>query len=187
MKKSILVAALAFIMLPLGMMAQGKYFTREGKIYFYSKASNEEIAATNKKVTSVVDAATGQLEFSVLMKAFEFEKALMQEHFNENYVESDKFPKATFKGIINNNSDVKWTTDGNYPVKISGKLTIHGVTQDITADGTIDVKGTKVVANSIFSVLLKDYNIEIPKLVKDKVSESLKITVDMNYDPYKSN
>ncbi|MBL0343141.1 MAG: YceI family protein [Bacteroidetes bacterium] len=187
MKKLMLFFAIALLTLPVASFAQNKYFTREGKIQFYSKASDEEIAATNKKVTSVVDAASGQIEFSVLMKAFEFQKALMQEHFNENYVESDKFPKAVFKGAIVNNADVKWTADGSYPVKVSGKLTIHGVTKDVVIDGTIAVKSGKISANSVFNILIKDYNIEIPKLVKDKVSETLKITVDLNYDPFKAN
>lgn len=185
MKKIFLISVLSMLVIPFATFAQGKFFTREGTISFYSKASNEEIYAINKKVTSVIDAETGQMEFSVLMKAFEFEKALMQEHFNENYVESDKYPKAVFKGMITNKDAVKWTTDGSYPVNITGKMTMHGVTKDITVDGKIDVKGGKVSGNSVFTILLKDYDVVIPKLVADKVSESLKVTVDMKYDPFK--
>jgi len=187
MKKIILIAAAALLSMPSSLLAQGKYFTREGNIYFTSTSTVEKIEATNKKVTSIIDTETGQIEFAVLMKAFEFEKALMQEHFNENYVESDKFPKAVFKGAIVNKGDVKWTTDGTYPVKVSGKMTLHGVTKDITTDGTIEVKGGKVLAKAAFSLLLKDYNIEIPKLVADKISESVNVKVDLNLDPYKAN
>ena len=166
----------------VSLTAQNKYFTKEGRAQFESKAPLEEITAVNKKVTSVLDASSGQIEFSVLMKAFEFEKALMQEHFNENYVESDKFPKSVFKGKIDNADQVKWTTDGIYPVKVTGTMTIHGVTKDITVPGTFEVKGGKINGKSSFTILLKDYNIAIPNLVKDKVSETVKIDVDLNYE-----
>ena len=187
MKKLLLVAALALMSLPGYVNAQGKYFTREGRIQFNSKSTVEKIEGVNKKVTSIIDSETGQMEFSILMKAFEFEKALMQEHFNENYVESTKFPKAGFKGSIVNNSDVKWTVDGTYPVKVQGKMTIHGVTKDLTTDGTIEVKAGKVIAKSKFIILLKDYNIEIPKLVQDKITEDVIVLVDLNLDPFKAN
>lgn len=187
MKKILIFASLLLISMPCLVSAQGKYFTREGRIQFNSKSTVEKIEGVNKKVTSIIDTQTGQIEFSVLMKAFEFEKALMQEHFNENYVESDKFPKANFKGTIANNSEIKWTTDGTYPAKVQGKMTIHGVTKDVTADGSIEVKGGKVIANSKFIILLKDYNIEIPKLVKDKITEDVIILVDLNMDPFKGN
>lgn len=187
MKKIILIAAIALLSIPASLFAQGKYFTREGIIFFASTSTVEKIEATNKKVTSIVDTETGQMEFAVLMKAFEFEKALMQEHFNENYVESDKFPKAVFKGAIVNKSDVKWTTDGTYPVKVAGKMTLHGVTKDMSAEGTIEIKGGKVIARSTFSLLLKDYNIEIPKVVADKISEAVTVKVDLNLEPYKTN
>lgn len=184
MRKYLMIAAGLLFVGSLNVQAQGKFFTREGKVHFYSKAPMEEIDGLNKKATSIVDSQTGQIEFSILMKAFEFEKALMMEHFNENYVESDKFPKSVFKGTISNNADVKWTTDGSYPVKVTGKLTLHGVTKDITADGTIDVKNGIPSAHSTFNILLKDFNIEIPKVVKDKVSESVKIVVDVPYQPF---
>lgn len=167
--------------------AQNRYFTKEGKAHFVSKAPLEQIEAVNRKVTSVLDITTGQIEFSVLMKAFEFEKALMQEHFNENYVESDKFPKAVFKGKIEEAEKVKWTTDGSYPVKVTGKMTIHGVTKDVTVPGTIDVKGGDIKGSSSFAILIKDYDISIPSLVKDKVSETVNIDVEMNYELFTAN
>ena len=186
MKKLIFMTSSLMLFLIINAEAQTKYFTKEGKAHFYSKAAEEEIEATNKKVTSILDVGTGQMEFSVLMKAFEFQKALMQEHFNENYVESDKFPKATFKGKIANISDVKFTTDGSYPVKVSGAMTIHGVTKEINVPGTIEIKGGKINGKSAFNLLLKDYNIEIPSLVKDKVAESVKVDVDLNYEIFTS-
>src|SRR5689334_8859827 len=89
--------------------AQVKYFTKTGKINFFSKATLEDIEAKNKTVTAVIDSKSGAVQFSVQMKGFEFEKKLMQQHFNENYVESDKFPKGEFKGMITNNSEINYT------------------------------------------------------------------------------
>jgi polyisoprenoid-binding protein YceI len=185
--KNLIIAMAISVTGILSAEAQTKYFTREGTVQFLSKAPMEEIEAVNKKATSVLDTETGQMEFSVLMKAFEFEKALMQEHFNENYVESSKFPKAVFKGKIDNASEVNWNTDGTYPVKVSGQMTLHGVTKDVTADGTMKVENGKLIGMSTFLLPLKDYNIEIPKVVKDKVSEQVKVTVNVNYEALKAN
>jgi len=186
MKKVLYSIVAASMLMTIQVNAQSKYFTREGNVQFLSKAPMEEINAVNRKVTSVLDISTGQIEFSVLMKAFEFQKALMQEHFNENYVESDKYPKTVFKGTIDNASDIKWTTDGTYPVKVNGKMTLHGVTKDVSVPGTIEIKGGRILAKSTFNILIADYDIEIPKLVKDKVSESVKVDVDMKYDVFTS-
>ncbi len=183
--KKLIVCMVAFMLTSVSStFAQTKYFTREGKATFSSKAPMEQIEAVNKKVTSVVDISNGQMEFSVLIKAFEFPKALMQEHFNENYMESDKFPKATFKGQITNNSDIKWTTDGTYTAKVSGKMTIHGVTKDFTGEGQIVVQAGRITASSTFNILLADYNIKIPSVVKDKISETVKVGIELNYEPY---
>lgn len=181
MKKIILIAVV--LIGSIAAQAQNKYFTRDGKVSFYSDASLEKIEANNSKATSVLDASTGQIEFSVLMKAFEFEKALMQEHFNENYVESNKFPKSVFKGKIENIADVNFDKDGSYPVKVKGQLTLHGVTKDVATNGTIEVKNGKITANSVFNILIEDYDIEIPKLVSEKVAKDVKITVNVSLEP----
>ncbi|MBC8172938.1 MAG: YceI family protein, partial [Chitinophagales bacterium] len=152
-------------------------------ISFYSTASVENIEAHNKKATAVVDTKTGAMEFAVLMKAFEFEKALMEEHFNENYVESDKFPKATFKGKIDNLSSVNFSKDGTYAVTVSGDLTIHGVTKATTATGNFVVSGGKITGKSEFNILLADYKIAIPAIVKDNISEKVLIVVDLGLEP----
>ncbi|GDX52351.1 hypothetical protein LBMAG27_13980 [Bacteroidota bacterium] len=161
-----------------------KYFTREANITFLSDAPLEKIQGINNQAVSMLDISTGAMEFAVLMKAFEFEKALLQEHFNENYVESDKFPKANFKGTITNFADVKWTEDREYPVTVTGKLTIHGVTKDVTSKGKIIIKTGAISANSTFNILISDYNIEIPSVVKNKINNSVKIDVNSNYKPY---
>lgn len=182
-RKNWIVAAL--ILTSLTSQAQDKYFTKTGKIEFYSKAPMEDIEAKNKTVAAILDTQTGALQFSVLMKGFEFPKALMQEHFNENYVESNKFPKAEFKGTITNNSTITYTKDGTYPAQVNGKLTIHGVTKDVKTTGTIKVDDGKIDASSVFNVLVSDYKIKIPSVVKDKISNTIKVTVDCRLEPLK--
>ena len=165
--------------------AQDKFFTKTGKIEFSSKARMEDIEAKNKTVAAVLDAKTGAVQFSVLMKGFEFPKALMQEHFNENYIESDKYPKGEFKGSITNNRTIDYTKDGSYPAQVAGKLSIHGVTRDISTTGTVKVSGGRVDISSIFNVLLSDYKIKIPSLVKDKLSNNIRVSVDCRLEPLK--
>ena len=109
----------------------------------------------------------------------------MQEHFNENYIESHKYPKADFKGQIVNSGDINFTKDGTYKANVKGKLTIHGETKDVETTGTIAVKGGKVEADAVLSIELSDYKIEIPKVVKDNISKSVTIIVDCNLEPLK--
>lgn len=185
MFKKFFITSLALFIMASVSFAQGRYFTKTGKITFISKAPLEDDEAVNKTVTAVLDSKSGAIQFAVLMKGFEFEKALMQQHFNEDYVESDKYPKSEFKGTIANNSEINYAKDGSYKVKVTGQLTIHGVTKNISATGTLKINGGKIDANSTFNVLLFDYNIKIPAIVKDKVSNSIKITVDCNLEPLK--
>lgn len=185
LKKNLLLMLVLLTSVTLS-YAQDRYYTKTGKIDFYSKAPMEDIEAKNKTVSAVVDSKTGAVQFSVQMKGFEFEKKLMQEHFNENYVESGKYPKGEFKGSITNNSEINYTKDGSYPAKVRGKLTIHGVTKDIETSGTIKVDGGKLDLGSTFNILLSDYDIKIPAVVKDKVSNNVKIVVDCKLDPLKS-
>jgi len=145
----------------------------------------ENIEANNKSVSCVLDTKTGNLQFAVLMKGFEFKKALMQEHFNENYVESDKYPKGEFRGHIENNSAIDYSKEGSYTAKVKGKLTLHGETKDIETDGKIEVKGGKLYLNSEFTALVSDYKISIPSLVKDKIQNTIRVTVDCMLDPLK--
>lgn len=164
--------------------AQDKYFTKDGKIFFHSDAKLEKIEAVNNKVSSVLEIATGKMEFSVLMKGFAFEKALMQEHFNENYVESDKFPKTVFKGAIADLKSVNFAKDGSYNVTVSGQMTMHGVTKPVSAAGTVEVKGGTIVAKSKFKLPLADYGITIPSVVADNISKEVEISVNMDYKPF---
>jgi polyisoprenoid-binding protein YceI len=185
MKK--IVFLISLVLFTGAVSAQDKYFTKTGKIHFDATTpkSPESIDGVNKSSICVVDTKTGNIQFSLLMKGFEFERALMQEHFNENYVESNKFPKTEFKGVITNNASVNYTKDGVYPVKVKGKLTMHGETKDIEADGKLTVKGGKISATAGFDVTLADFKVTIPQLVADKVAKTAKITVDCVLDPLK--
>lgn len=183
LKKSLIVAG--FVLLAVVSQAQDKYFTKTGKIEFYSKAPMEDIEAKNKTVAAILDTKTGALQFSVLMKGFEFPKALMQEHFNENYIESDKYPRGEFKGTITNNSAIDYTKEGTYTAKVKGQLTIHGVTKNIETTGTLKVDGGKIDATSVFNILLSDYKIKIPSVVKEKLSNNIKVSVDCQLEPLK--
>lgn len=186
MFKKNLVTLAAILLVVASANAQDRYFTKTGTIEFFSKATLEDIEAKNKTVQAVLDKKTGALQFAVQMKGFEFQKALMQEHFNENYVESGKYPKAEFKGTVSNNSAVNYTKDGTYNVTVKGKMTLHGVTKDVEAPGTITVNGGKLEGKSTFNIQLSDYKISIPSVVKDKISNSIKITVDTKLEPLKS-
>jgi polyisoprenoid-binding protein YceI len=176
------ILPVVLMVISLGANAQSKYFTRTAKVYFASKAPLENIEATNKTVSCVIDAATGAIEFGVLIKSFEFDKALMQEHFNENYMESDKFPKATFKGTITNIASVNFEKDGVYKVTVKGQMTVHGVTKDIEAPATITIKNGKINAAAAFNLLLSDYKIEIPAMVKDKISNTINLDISADLE-----
>ncbi len=181
--KNLLVLLVAITFLASSAQSQ-KYFTKSGKINFdaTSSGSPEKIEGVNKTVTCVVDTKTGNMQFAALMKGFEFERALMEEHFNENYAESEKFPKAEFKGAISNNDKVIYTKDGTYPVTVKGKLTIHGETKDVETQGKLTIQGGKISTVAEFNVLLADFKIAIPGLVADKISTSAKITISCSLE-----
>jgi polyisoprenoid-binding protein YceI len=178
MNKSNFLIALVLMFAQIGMSQ--KYFTKTGNVSFFSDASLEKIEAQNKSATCVFDQASNKMEWGVLVKGFQFEKALMQEHFNENYLESSKYPKATFKGTVTG-YDPKKT--GAQKVKVSGDLTMHGVTKAITTDGTMTSKGNNIEANATFNVILADYKISIPSVVKDQVSKVVRITINSSLTP----
>ncbi|MFL5727842.1 MAG: YceI family protein [Cytophagaceae bacterium] len=165
-------------------MAQTKYMTRTGHVSFLSDAPKEKIEAQNNQVSSILS-STGDLVFKVPIKSFEFKQALMQDHFNENYLESDKFPQATFKGKILNMDKVDLKKDGKTTVDVEGDLTIHGVTKKITTKATLDIKGNKINASTTFPVTLKEYNILIPKMASEKLAETVQVKADLNYEPSK--
>lgn len=159
-----------------------KYMTQTGKIKFFSATPIENIEAYNNQVSSVINMETGDLVFTLLMKAFNFEKALMQEHFNEKYVESDKFPKSVFKGRVTNFDELSFDQNGP-DAQISGQLTIHGVTKNVEASGKLLKKPDGTIhGTSIFSIVPEDYNIKIPAPVRDNIAKTIEITVNLEYE-----
>jgi len=173
MKKTTLIFII--VLASLQIFAQGKYKLNNTETSFYSYAPLEDIKASNKTTTGVIDTETNKFSFKVKIKDFVFPSSLMQEHFNENYMESEKFPHSTFKGIIKGNYDI--TKDGNYPVIAFGELNIHGVAKQIEIPANIQVSKNKATFNSEFKVALEDYNIEIPKMVFQKIAEVIDVKI----------
>lgn len=162
-----------------------KFWTQNAEIEFYSDAALEKIEAKNNQVSAVLDTETGGVAFSLLMKAFNFEKALMQEHFNEKYVESDKYPKASFKGTITDFNALDRSNGNKHKVEVNGTLTMHGVSQEISTTGTISFESAQAIhMHAVFEILLEDYKISIPGVVKDNIAETIEIHVNANLEPY---
>ena len=179
MKKIIPVLALfAFMNTPVNSQV---YYTKNGNVSFFSKTVLENIDAENNQVISVLNTETGILQFTLLNHAFHFPKAKMEADFNQDYMESDKYPRSTFKGTISNLSEINFNKDGSYPVNVNGDLTIHGVTKKISTPGTITIKNGSISATSSFNVLVNDYRIKIPSIVSNKIGESIEIKVACNY------
>ncbi|WP_207533832.1 YceI family protein [Desertivirga arenae] len=175
--KNIKRAALLFSLLfPSLLKAQVNYSTSNAKIKFFSSTPIEDIKAVSNKGAAVLISKTGEIAFQVAVKSFQFEKGLMQEHFNENYLESDKFPMARFKGKIN--QDLDFSRDGEYNVSASGNLSMHGVDKQRTINGKLRVKDGKVQLLSNFNVACADHNIKIPKLVMTKIAEVIAVDID---------
>jgi len=162
---------------------QNLYVCKNAKVNLYSSAPIEDIKAETNSGASVYNVSTGELDFSVTISTFKFPKELMQEHFNSDYMESDKFPKATFKGKIAEQIDV--TKDGSYPVTVDGDLAVHGVTQKRTIKGKVDVKGGVITMTSQFMVKCADHHIDIPRLVFHNIAESIQMNVTATYTAYK--
>jgi polyisoprenoid-binding protein YceI len=182
MKRFMLILGLFCII--SAMQAQDRYISRNGHISFFSKTALETIEAHNNQVASVIDIKKGSIAFTVLSKSFKFERALMEEHFNENYMESSKFPKSVFSGTFAGFDVNNFAKAGKYDVVVEGDMTIHGVKKHLKQPGTVEVKDGKIIAKSKFKVKPEDYGIQIPGLVRDKISSNMEIAVDINYDPF---
>jgi len=157
--------------------------TKNGYIGFFSHTSMEDIKGDNNQVVGAIDISTGEMVFQAVIKSFHFDRALMEEHFNENYMESDKIPKSSFKGKITNLSSVDFSKNGTYDVTVEGDLTIHDVTNRISTKGTIEVVSGGINANAKFNIVPEDYKISIPGVVRDKINKNLEVTVAMKYAP----
>ena len=162
--------------------SQERYLTKNGAITFYSKMPLEDITADNNQVLSIIDASSGKMAISILMKSFMFKKALMQEHFNENYVESDKFPKATFKGNILNFDAIKQAA---IKTQVKGVLTIHGISKEMTIGANFKKTKETIQVNGDFFIEMDDFDIEIPAVVAKKIATKIKVSFNFNHKPYK--
>ncbi|HVW16586.1 MAG TPA: YceI family protein [Mucilaginibacter sp.] len=161
---------------------QDIYICKNAKINMFSTAPIEDIEANSNSAVSVFNAGTGDLDFTVPIRSFRFERSLMEEHFNENYMESDKYPRASFKGKMQPMPDL--TKDGAYPVTVTGELEVHGVKQPRTISGTVKVSGGVVSMTSEFMVKCADHHIEIPAIVFHHIAESIRIRVSATYSAY---
>jgi len=176
MKKSI---ALLVILLSCFSAFAQKYISDQSRIHFYSSAPVEDIEATNIGAQSAIDLANGGFAFSVPSNQFEFKKSLMEEHFNENYMESEKYPKATFTGKVKN-----WDMFvGEREVVASGDLTIHGVTKQVNIPAKLNIQKDKLIVDGAFSVALAEYKIKIPKAVFYNIADTIAVTVHFEYKP----
>lgn len=161
-----------------GLHAQSKKVTKTGAIHFEASVpSFEEVAALNKSTTVVLNTETGEIAALALIKGFRFKIALMEEHFNENYMESNKYPKATFKGKVYG-LDVNNLTENNKDYSIKGVLEIHGKSKEITIPAKIKKTNEGIAIASNFSVNSDDFDIQIPKVVSKKVSKKVNIDLD---------
>lgn len=158
----------------------GQIFTgKKANVSFFSSTPLEDIKAKTAIITTVLNLGTGDFYFKIPVKTFDFPNDLMEEHFNENYLETAKYPDATFKGKVINPTAVNLTKDGTYSVKAQGDLTMHGVTQARTIDATITVKGGIPTINSKFKVKLVDHKIDVPSVVSAKIAEEIDVTVNV--------
>ena len=160
--------------------AAQNYTTEKSFISFYSHAPIEDIKAENVKAVSLFNSLTGDIAFSVPVKEYQFKKTLMQEHFNEKYMESEKYPKSTFQGKI---TGFNPQTKGIQQVSTLGRLTIHGVTKEVNVKGTIEKLADKLNMKSTFIVKLEDYNIEVPSLLRNNIAEQVEVTIDFVFKP----
>jgi hypothetical protein len=157
------------------------YFTKNGEVSFLSKTILENINADNNQVISVINFPSGEIQFSLLNNAFHFPKAKMEQDFNEDYMESEKFPRSTFKGAIAEVNKINLEAGGSWKVMVKGDLQIHGVTKTITIPATITVKNGAVTGLALFKVAVADYNIKVPSLVSKKIAENVEVKVSCNY------
>ena len=172
------VAVFLILFLSIGVQAQ-PLVTRSGYASFFSSTPLEDIKAENNQVQAAIDPAKKTLAFAMLMKGFLFDKDLMQEHFNENYVESDKFPKATFNGSYTGNVDL--AKSGSYPIQVTGSINLHGVTRPLSIPATLVVQDKVLMGQAKFFLKPADFNIKIPSLIKNNIAKEIEVTVKTDF------
>lgn len=164
------------------LFSQDKYLTKEGYVSFFSHSLVEDIKADNNQVLSIIDTKTGEIAIQLLMKSFLFKKSLMQEHFNENYIESHKYPKAKFKGLILNYDQLNEQIN---ETEIKGILSIHGEEKEISTIAIVDIQMDEIIITGEFTVEVADFNIKIPSVVINNIAKTIKLTFEFHHKPYK--
>ena len=186
MKKTLITLSIVFLIISSGFKGPlaSKYFTKTGHVWFVSEAPLERIEAHNNKALAILDIEKGKIEISILIKAFQFEKALMQEHFNENYLESDSYPKAKFSGeILNWNQDISNIKEAK-EYTILGKIEIHGVEAPFKENVRLFYENNLLKAKGKFKLNLSEFKIKIPSIVEQKIADEVEVNVDLDMNPY---
>ena len=154
-----------------------QFYTSKGKISFFSEAPLEDISAVNENVSAIIDSQTGGFAFRVKIVEFTFPNSLMQEHFNESYLESEKYPLSTFTGVIDDFSDLDLSNEQN--LVVNGSLSMHGISKVAQMKANAKMINDELHISSTFDVALKDYDIDIPKIMIYKIAETIAVTVEI--------
>ena len=181
MIKHFLLLLIVFISIKIS--AQTVFINDSSNVTFYSYAILEDIKATSNQMNSILNTVTGEIAFMIPMRSFRFAKALMQEHFNEKYIESEKFPHATFKGNIKEKIDL--SKEGTYQLTATGKITIHGKEIEITENGVMEIKNQKITLTTEFHCALGDFNITKPQIMFNNIADTIDVKMKVSYVPYK--
>ncbi len=179
--KTMLITLLAVVAISAADQSE-RLITRDAYVRFFSSTPIEDIEGITKQASSVIDTKTGAIAFKIPMKSFFFEKALMQEHFNENYVESDKFPNASLKATIESWDTFFSGSQTEFKTSIVGDITIHGVTQPLTVPVVLTKKGAAILLDCVFEVATLDFDIKIPSAVRKNIAETIEVTVKAKYE-----
>ena len=179
--KTLITALAAFV--GLASLAQAGLITKTASVSFFSHTPVEDIKADSYSVTSVLDEETGEIVFSVPMQSFEFPKALMQKHFNNSmFMNTKKYPRAKYKGLIQDFDKVNLNQDGEYNVKVVGVMTIKGLEQDpFEAEGTLTVSGGAVKVHSVFGVTVANFGVKMPKKKVENLAKVVEVTLKSEY------
>ena len=159
------------------------YLANNCTISFFSASPLENIEAINKAAKPIINTSTGDVQIKIAMNGFVFDSPLMQEHFNENYVETEKYPNCVFKGKINETVD--WVKDGEYKVTVTGILSLHGVDKERKLEGTITVKGTEISLSTKFNIHIADHDVKVPSLYAKNIAEDVEVKLNATLEPFK--
>jgi polyisoprenoid-binding protein YceI len=170
----------ALLLLMIQSLQGQTYVSEKSTVGFFSQAAIEDIKAQNTKGSALFNSSTGEIAFMIPISEFQFAKSLMKEHFNEKYLESDRYPRATFQGKVEGFDP---GSSGEQQVTTTGKLTIHGVTNEVSIPGTITGGENKLTLRSRFVIRLADYKIAIPQLLWQNIAEQVEVTINYVMKP----